>query len=112
MPDSARVDVTDSYMFARDRFTPGDDPIRPDQEIPNGIARVITGDASDPTVAAAITWLQGRPECVSGGAAARLPAVGDLLGGPRLQAAPPAADDPRRPKGPGVVFRTAMPLPR
>ncbi|MCA2994702.1 S41 family peptidase [Gemmatimonas sp.] len=104
MPDSARVDITDSYMFARDGFTPGDRPIAPDQEVAGGIARTITGDPADPTVAAAITWLQARNEC-TGVPAAPQQADGARSVLDRLRAAPPAADDRRRPKGPDLVFR-------
>ena len=108
MPDTARIDITDSYMFARDGFTPGDDPIRPDQEIPNGIARSITGDATDPTVAAAISWLQSRPECASGGTFNRLPGAADVVPtAPRVELVPALPNGKRRPKGPDAVFQTS-----
>jgi len=105
MPDTARVDITDSYMFARDGFTPGDRPIAPDQEVAGGIARTITGDPADPTVAAAITWLQARNECTGSTATPPQRDAGVRSALDLLQTAPPAATDRRRPKGVDVVFR-------
>lgn len=61
MVDSARVDVTDSYMFDRNGFTPGNDPIAPDVSIPSSAVPSFT--TSDAVVDAAVAWLEAQPAC-------------------------------------------------
>jgi hypothetical protein len=61
--DSARVDITDSYMFDRTGFTPGNDPIRPDVTVAN--PSTLTIGATDAVVQAAIDWLQSQPACAA-----------------------------------------------
>lgn len=61
MIDSARVDVTDSYMFDRSGFTPGNDPIAPDVAIPSTAAPSFS--TSDAVVNAAVAWLESQPAC-------------------------------------------------
>jgi hypothetical protein len=73
--------------------------------VAGGIARTITGDPADPTVAAAITWLQARKECSGSTATPPQRDAGVRSALDLLQTAPPAATDRRRPKGVDVVFR-------
>jgi hypothetical protein len=79
MPDTARIDVTDSYMFDRRGGTPGNDPIRPDVAIPN--PAVPNFAANDAVVDAAVAWLNTQPSCSGtladrGPSAQRTPTVG------------------------------------
>jgi hypothetical protein len=61
MPDSARIDVTDSYMFDRNGFTPGDNPIAPDVSLPS--SAIPNFAQNDAVVDAAIAWLQTQAAC-------------------------------------------------
>ena len=78
MIDSARIDITDSYMFDRRGGTPGNDPIRPDVVVEN--SAVPTYTASDAVVNAAVGWVQSQSSCTA--------AAADPLPAPRAQRAP------------------------
>jgi hypothetical protein len=80
MIDSARIDITDSYMFDRRGGTPGNDPMEPDVRI--ATPGVPTFTTSDTVVTAAVEWLQSQSACTTG-AADRLPT-------PRAQRSPSA----------------------
>ena len=100
MPDSARIDVTDSYMFARTGYTPGNDPIPPDVAVTSPTP--LTIGATDAVVTAALEWLQAQSACTG--------ALADLApsDSPRLNVAP-ARIAPSMPE-PGSVRR--LPTPR
>jgi hypothetical protein len=96
MPDSARIDVTDSYMFARTGYTPGNDPIQPDVAIAS--PSPLTIGATDVVVQAAIDWLQAQPACTASATEATALA-------PRFNVVPlPAALAPTAP-APGTPSR-------
>jgi hypothetical protein len=82
MIDSARIDITDSYMFDRRGFTPGNDAIQPDVTIQN--SAVPTYTTSDVVVTAAVEWVQSQSSCTS------TPAAADRLPVPRAQRSPSA----------------------
>ncbi len=82
MIDSARIDITDSYMFDRRGGTPGNDPIQPDVQIASTAVPSYT--TSDAVVTAAVEWVQAQASCTAS------PAVADRLPAPRAQRSPSA----------------------
>ena len=89
MIDSARIDVTDSYMFDRRGFTPGNDPIQPDVRI--ATTAVPTYTTSDAVVTAAVEWVQSQSSCTAS------TTLADRLPAPRAQRSPSA--EPSAPTG-------------
>ncbi len=102
MPDSARIDITSSYMFDRNRYMPGDFPIPPDTTIASP-SPIRIGDAADPVIAAATAWVQRQAACT--GTAVQT----DGIPAPRMQLVPTgtAGEGPSRLPSVRSVYRRA-----
>ncbi|MDF1504250.1 S41 family peptidase [Roseisolibacter sp. H3M3-2] len=98
MPDSARVDVTDSYMLDRNGFTPGDNPIAPDVSIPS--SAIPDFAANDAVVDAAVAWLEAQPACTG----ARPDAASRSVAPSRVDQEPTAPPAGRRLPGRDAVY--------
>ena len=101
MPDSARIDVTDSYMFDRNGFTPGDNPIAPDVSLPS--SAIPDFAQNDAVVDAAIAWLQTQASCTGAADAAGVAPRANVVPS-RRDLAPTMPTDGRRLPGRGAVY--------
>jgi hypothetical protein len=100
MIDSARIDITHSYMYDRSGFTPGDNPIAPDVTVP--FAARATYDVNDEVVNAAVAWLQTQAACTGAAPDRSVTPRANVV--PRFEATRDLPDGGRRLPNPRSVY--------